>query len=70
MNLIEFFKRVRRELENRNLKYAMAGGFVASVYRLEPRATGDLDFFILAKTHEQKVANDLIEFLRLSHLHF
>ena len=66
MNLQEFFKQVRDELEKRSIAYAMAGGFVASVYRTEPRATQDLDFFILAKTREDEVATELIESFGLS----
>jgi hypothetical protein len=62
MKLQKFFKKVRDELEKRNISYAMAGGFVASVYRKEPRATEDLDFFILAKTYEDGVATELIDF--------
>lgn len=65
MKLQEFFKQVRDELEKRNISYAMAGGFVASVYRKEPRATEDLDFFILAKTYEDGVATELIDFFGL-----
>lgn len=61
MNIQIFFKQVRDELEKRNIAYAMAGGFVASVYRTEPRATQDLDFFILAKAHEDRIATELIE---------
>lgn len=65
MNLKVFFKKVRDELEKRNISYAMAGGFVASVYRKEPRATADLDFFIFAKTYEDGVATELIDFFGL-----
>lgn len=66
MNLIDFFRLVRDELEKRNIVYAMAGGFVTSVYRKEPRATQDLDFFILAKTQEERMATELIESLGLT----
>lgn len=69
MKLQEFFKQVRDELEKRNISYAMAGGFVASVYRKEPRATEDLDFFILAKTYEDGIATELIDFFGLK-IHF
>jgi hypothetical protein len=65
MNLQVFFKKVRAELQKRNISYAMAGGFVASVYRKEPRATEDLDFFFLAKTYEDGVATELIDFFGL-----
>ena len=65
MNLQVFFKKVRAELQKRNISYAMAGGFVASVHRKEPRATEDLDFFILAKTYEDGVATELIDFFGL-----
>ena len=69
MKLQEFFKEVRDELEKRSISYAMAGGFVASVYRKEPRATEDLDFFILAKTYDDGVATELIDFFGLkSHI--
>lgn len=65
MNLQDFFKQVRDELEKRNIPYAMAGGFVASIYRKEPRATEDLDFFILAKTYEDGIVTELIDFFDL-----
>ena len=66
MKLGELFKQVRDELEKRNVPYALAGGFVTSVYRKEPRATEDLDFFILANAHEEELATELIEFLGLT----
>ena len=61
MNFQDLFKQVRNQLEKKQIEYALAGGFVASVYRKEPTATQDLDFFVLAKAREDKLATELIE---------
>jgi len=66
MKLQELFKKAKGELERRRISYALAGGFVASVYREQPRATDDIDFFILADTRQDSVATELIEFFGLT----
>jgi hypothetical protein len=44
MTLIAFFKNVSSLLIKKKIRFALAGGFVASYYRKYPRATNGLDF--------------------------
>ncbi len=46
MNLLKFLKDVVTVLKKKNLRFALAGGLVASLYRKEKRSTEDLDFLL------------------------
>ncbi len=60
MDLKEFFAKVVRVLKKENLRYALAGGLMASLYRREERLTKDLDFLLLAGIYSQQKAIDII----------
>jgi hypothetical protein len=60
MNLIEFFNAVVQELKKKELRFAIAGGVIASVYRNTPRATRDLDVVIMSQGDFQKEAESLV----------
>lgn len=53
MKLAERLEQSVREIERNGLKYALAGGLVASLYRKEPRATADIDLVILTGDVDQ-----------------
>lgn len=61
MELIQFFKQVIDRLEKSKVSYALAGGLVASIYRIEKRLTLDLDFLILSKSKTQEKATQIIK---------
>lgn len=60
MDLKEFFIKVVSLLQKEKIHYALAGGFVASLYRDQERLTKDLDFLILSESHTQEKATDII----------
>ena len=47
MSIEQFFKAAVRELDRRNLSFAVAGGLAADLYRTDPRLTMDVDLAIL-----------------------
>jgi hypothetical protein len=61
MELKHFFKEVIQRLKNKNLRFAIAGGLVASLYRNQERLTKDLDLLILAPTKTQEVAEKIVK---------
>lgn len=61
MDLIGFFKKVVRTLQESGVSYALAGGLVASIYRENERTTNDLDFLILAGKKTQETASAIIK---------
>lgn len=60
MDLKSFFKEVVSRLEREKVRYALAGGLVASLYRKDERVTNDLDFLILAESQSDKKASQII----------
>lgn len=66
MDLLQFFKQVVDSLKEGGLRYALAGGLIASVYRLERRLTMDLDFLILADSKTQEIATQIIKSFELN----
>lgn len=60
MNFKDFFKKIVEVLERKKVRYALAGGLIASVYRREERLTKDLDFLIFAEPGTQQKAADII----------
>lgn len=65
MNLKTFLEKTVGILKKEKVRYALAGGLVASIYRLEERLTKDLDFLIFSQTHTQQKAMDILCFLNL-----
>lgn len=61
MDLIGFFKEVVNTLKARNVEYALAGGLIASIYRVNERTTNDLDFLIFTKEGTKEVATSIIK---------
>lgn len=66
MNIQEFLKKVVGELKRRNIRFGIAGGLVASIYRAEERFTKDLDFLIFSESKTQTVAEEIIKFFGLT----
>jgi hypothetical protein len=52
MNVFEEFNRLVKELETRNVKYALVGG-VATAFYTEPRFTKDIDLLIDSEDYEK-----------------
>lgn len=61
MKIDEFLKQVVERLKVQEIRFALAGGVVASIYRAEKRLTMDLDFLILAKSNTFKTAMQIIK---------
>lgn len=61
MNLSEFLEKVVKTLQSKKIKYALAGGLVASLYRANERLTKDLDFLILAGAETESLARSIIK---------
>lgn len=61
MTLKKFFSDVVHFLKEKNLRYALAGGLIASVYRKSERLTKDVDFLMLAPSATQKKAEEIIK---------
>lgn len=60
MDLKSFFEKIVSQLKREKVRYALAGGLIASVYRREERLTRDLDFLIFAESGAQQKAADII----------
>ncbi|MBI2341009.1 MAG: nucleotidyl transferase AbiEii/AbiGii toxin family protein [Deltaproteobacteria bacterium] len=60
MNLQVLFKRVVDLLKKEKVRFALAGGLVASLYRKTQRLTNDLDFLILAGPRTQDKACSIV----------
>ncbi|MFH1727143.1 MAG: nucleotidyl transferase AbiEii/AbiGii toxin family protein [Pseudomonadota bacterium] len=67
MDLIKFFKLIIKQLDKANVKYALAGGLVASIYRTDERLTKDLDFLIYSEKNSSDIAIQIIKEFRLKH---
>ena len=65
MSIEQFFKAAVRELDRRNLSFAVAGGLAADLYRTDPRLTMDVDLAILTAGTGVQAATDVIESLGL-----
>lgn len=65
MDLADFFKKVARVLKDSGAEYALAGGLVASIYRVNERTTNDVDFLILAKKDTRGTAASIIKRFKL-----
>lgn len=65
MDLKSFFAKVDGILKKEKVRYAVAGGLAASLYRKEERLTRDLDFLIFSESHTQERATRIIVSLGL-----
>ena len=65
MSLDELFRAAVLELRERNVLFAVAGGFAADLYRHDPRLTMDVDLVILTKSQGTETAVSVIEALGL-----
>ena len=52
-NLIDRLKIAAKKLNSMKLRYALAGGLAASIYRKQPRLTQDIDFAILSASYKR-----------------
>jgi hypothetical protein len=65
MALERLFRAAVRELRERKILFAVAGGFAADLYRNAPRLTADVDLVILTESHGMETAIEVIEALGL-----
>lgn len=65
MNLLESFAAVVRALQSREIPFAVAGGFAASLYRDQPRLTQDVALGIHLAGNRLQVAQDILQNLGL-----
>ncbi len=65
MSLESLFIAAARELDKRQVPYAVAGGMAASLYRLEPRLTMDVDLVILTESKSVETAVNVLETIGL-----
>jgi len=65
MSLEQLFKAAVRELRERNILFAVAGGLAADLYRTEPRLTMDVDLVILTVGNGSQIATSVIKSLGL-----
>ncbi len=62
MHLPEDFKEFIELMNSQNVRYVMIGGYAYNLYR-NPRATGDIDFFVACdEENERRVRNVLEQF--------
>lgn len=65
MDFKKFFIKVVKILQREKVRYALAGGLVASLYRREERLTKDLDFLIFSESKSLEKATQIIRSLGL-----
>jgi hypothetical protein len=65
MSLEQLFKSAVRELRERNILFAVAGGLAADLYRTEPRLTMDVDLAILTGGNGTEIATAVLKSLGL-----
>lgn len=65
MELTQFFTKVIRRLKKEKIRFAVAGGLIASVYRENERLTNDLDFLIFSKSKTRALAEKIITDFKL-----
>lgn len=63
MTLTECLEKTVLLLRKAEIPFAVGGGLAASLYRSEPRLTGDVDFVIATGGHDVSVAQKLIQSL-------
>ena len=65
MSLEALFRAAVRELQERRVLFAVAGGLAADLYRREPRLTMDVDVAIFTESHGKETAVSVVEALGL-----
>ena len=65
MDLFKLFPKTVQLLRERGISFAVAGGFAAGLYRLEPRVTMDVDFGIATDRDVEKVGRELLSEMEL-----
>ncbi len=60
MNLSECLEQTTRLLQKKEIPFALAGGLAASLYRKEPRLTGDVDFALATEGTGVSEAKDIV----------
>jgi len=65
VSLKSLFKAAVKELRQRDIPFAVAGGFAADLYRHEPRLTMDIDLVIMVDKQAVEIATEIIEALGL-----
>jgi hypothetical protein len=63
MNLLFRMQQSVELFQNKQIRFALAGGMVASLYRNQPRATADIDFAVWL--HDDATAKDILNALGL-----
>lgn len=66
MKINELLKNVAQHLRQKKIRFALAGGLVASLYRHEKRMTKDLDFLILSGSNTEEEAKKVISHFSLT----
>jgi len=65
VSLVELFRRATEVLGRRGIRFAVAGGFAADIYRAEHRVTQDIDFSIVTDGPAERLAVATLEELGL-----
>lgn len=65
MNLVELFSGACAALRAKQVRFAVAGGFAAVLYRAEDRLTNDIDLLIFAYDKEIEIAEEILHALQL-----
>ena len=66
MNLAGLLKATTELLQKEKMRFALAGGLVASLYRTQMRLTQDLDFLIFSRSDHEAEARRLLGLLGLN----
>lgn len=66
MSLRKLFKDAVKQLHERDIMFAVVGGFAADLYRKEARLTMDIDFGILVGSHAKNIAVEVLESIGLN----
>jgi len=66
MTITERLHQAVSELERNHIRFALAGGFAASLYRAEPRLTADVDFVIATEGNVAAKAEEILTTLGLT----
>ena len=65
MSLTNSLQQVLIQLENKSIRYALAGGLVANLYRSEVRFTKDIDFAIILDLEDLILLEEILKTLNL-----
>lgn len=66
MSLRKLFESAVKELHNRQILFAVSGGFAADLYRRETRLTMDVDIAIMVHSHAKDTGISIIQSIGLS----